>query len=307
MAKLGKSGYEDFKIGLIGIGRWGKELLRNFADLVDVPIVCHTGSPENKEWLAENYPETSVTTKPGALFARDGIDAVAIATPIGTHYDLVSQAIEADLDVFVEKPLAESVTRAEELRDAAAAAGVDLFVGYIYVYHPLIQPIYEAGKTDGLTKIKFTWSKLGTYQEDFLLDVVCHPISILYHHFGKEPTAIEGRSRVSFTGDRDAFSARLSFGDAQVELELDRFNPQKHATIVAQTSLGQTYVWTGDKLSRAGAEDHSLEVLSQDCQEPLAVECTQFLDAVVRNEPVPTNAEFGVEINRVVEQLRDGF
>lgn len=293
-------------LGLVGIGRWGKNLLRVFDALATVDTVCHTGSVENRRWLDEHYPAVSVTADPEQLYARPEIDAVAIATPIDTHYALAKRAMLAGKDVFVEKPLAADRDEATELQRIASQEDRVLFVGYIFVYHPLLQPIYELGRDGGVTKVRFDWQTFGDFSEDLLLEFLCHPVSIVTHLCGSVLNDVTSREEISVSERRDAFSASFGCNGTRVQIGLNRFSPHDTKQLVARSADGRTYVWDDTGLYRTASSDEKLRKVRSLEREPLAVECERFVEAVEGERGgYPTDGEFGVEVNRLVERLRD--
>jgi len=124
------------KVALVGVGRWGKNLLRVFAERCQVTVCCNKDDPAVHEWLKEEYPSTRGTFDYGEILGDASIGAVIIATPIDTHAMLTRQALEAGKHVFVEKPLATSVEDTRFLVECATKKGLILFVGYLFLYHP---------------------------------------------------------------------------------------------------------------------------------------------------------------------------
>ena len=151
------------KIGVIGAGNWGKNLVKNFANLGVLAAVADSVE-ENLNWVAENFPEVQRYETSDELIACANLDAVAIATPPHTHCAIVLAAMKKELDVFVEKPLTLDPGEARLLRDAALECGRILMVGHLLLYQPAIQFIKkyldngELGKIFTLTQRR---SKLG--------------------------------------------------------------------------------------------------------------------------------------------------
>src|SRR5262245_40749563 len=125
------------KIGCIGAGYWGKNLVRNFNDLGVLLCVCELDS-ETRNDLEPQYPAVIFTDAVNQVFDNPEVTGVAIATPAETHGALVRRALNADKDVFVEKPLCLSVAEAQDLIDLASERQRILMVGHLLWYHPAV-------------------------------------------------------------------------------------------------------------------------------------------------------------------------
>ena len=124
-------------VGVVGVGYWGKNLVRNFHQLGALAALCDP-APASEEICRRDYAGVPFTSDFRALLADPSIHAVALATPAITHYEMARAALEAGKDVFVEKPLAIDVGHGERLVELAAARGRILMVGHILQYHPAI-------------------------------------------------------------------------------------------------------------------------------------------------------------------------
>ena len=103
------------KIAIIGLGKWGKNLIRDVSKISCVKKCSSLGDSKNISWLKKNYPSIQYTSDSQEIFADKEIDAVIIATPINTHYNLVKKALLSKKHVFVEKPISSTLSKAEEL------------------------------------------------------------------------------------------------------------------------------------------------------------------------------------------------
>ena len=103
------------QIGIIGMGKWGKNLIREFTNFAEISICVTTGNQENRKWIQKNFPKTKFSTNLNSILSDNNIDAVVIATPISTHYALIKKSLESGKHVFVEKPMAQTVTQINNL------------------------------------------------------------------------------------------------------------------------------------------------------------------------------------------------
>lgn len=291
-------------IAVIGIGYWGKNLVRVLDDVAEVRTCCHTGNETNREWLRREYPETGMTTDPEAVFTDPAIDAVVIATPVGTHFELAADALRAGKDVFVEKPLTTSHDRAVELVELAERHGCCLFTGYIFVHHELVRTLREAIDGKRVTALKFSWQKTGDFDQDILLDLVSHPVSIVQHLLDDTPSEVTHASGLPFVTDRDTASVELSYESTAVRIDVDRFSTHDTKSLAVSTADGARYVWDDGSLNRYRSSG-GFERIAERTEEPLRSECEAFVRAVETGERPLTDGRFAAEVSHTVERIRD--
>jgi len=170
-------------IGLVGLGYWGKNILRNLYELG----VLHSACDTNKDMLSEHkkhYSDVAYTTSFSEMLRDPSIQAVVIATPAVTHYEHVTHSLSAGKDVFVEKPLALTVKEGEELVEQAKKKNRILMVGHVLQYHPAVIRLKEIISSGELGKIQYIYSnrlnigKLRT-EENILWSFAPHDISVI--------------------------------------------------------------------------------------------------------------------------------
>ena len=147
----------NIKIAHIGAGYWGKNIIRNLVDLNCLKIICDN----NKETLKsyhQQYPKLAYNNDVDDVLANKSIDAVTIATPANTHFSLVRKALQAGLDVFVEKPLALKPEEGEELAELAQEQDRILMIGHILRYHPAIEKAKELIENGMLGRVGYCYS-----------------------------------------------------------------------------------------------------------------------------------------------------
>jgi predicted dehydrogenase len=184
------------RVAVIGAGYWGPNLIRNFAHFpkTELVAVCDTNRDRLHKALAP-YPKVEQVNDPNALFGRDDVDAIAIATPVGTHASLGLAALRAGKHVLIEKPLAASVHDAEELVRTAREVGRVLMVDHTYVYSGPVQKIkqiIESGEIGSLYYIDSVRINLGLFQHDVnvVWDLAPHDLSILEYLVGQLPKSL---------------------------------------------------------------------------------------------------------------------
>lgn len=189
------------KIGLVGYGYWGINLLRNFmsAPRCTVKTVCDP-RPERQAVAQRNYPSVQVTADYADLLNDPAIDAVVLATPVFSHYPLAKQALLAGKHVLVEKPFTSSVAHAEELIELAAQRNLVIMVDHTFLYTGSVQKIKalcEAGEIGKLQYFDSTRINLGLFQSDVnvIWDLAPHDISILFHLYPERPVSLSATGK----------------------------------------------------------------------------------------------------------------
>jgi len=170
---------------VIGYGYWGPNLVRNFATGQRTKVVCIAEQNAHRRQVASGaFPYIPVVEDAAAVFANPEVDAVAIATPIFTHFALAKRALEAGKHVLVEKPLTPSVAEAEELAALAATKGLVLMCDHTFVYTGAVKKIRDLVATGELGRILYFDSvriNLGLFQPDFnvIWDLAPHDLTIM--------------------------------------------------------------------------------------------------------------------------------
>jgi UDP-2-acetamido-3-amino-2,3-dideoxy-glucuronate N-acetyltransferase len=185
------------RVACIGGGHWGKNIVRNFAQLGALYGICETDAAVLARLAAEHKPVVA-TSDYESLLADPAVDAFAIATPAETHRDLVRAALLAGKDVFVEKPLCLSPTDGEELVRLAAQLGRTLMVGHLLHYHPAIQKIDELIRTGELGRLQYIYSNrlnLGKIrrEENILWSFAPHDISVILGLVKEMPCSVRAQ------------------------------------------------------------------------------------------------------------------
>jgi predicted dehydrogenase len=220
---LGASMSKPAGIAIVGLGYWGPNLLRNFSN-VDGAAVWMCCDLDEKRWrkFASHYSQTQfVSSFQQVLESRD-IDAVAIATPVNTHYPLAKQALEAGKHVLVEKPLAMRVDHAEELVALAEKKGLVLQVDHVFVYSPPVikmKEIVDSGKLGKLFFIDSVRINLGLFQHDVnvVWDLAPHDLSIVDYLLGRLPRSVSAFGATHANQNiEDVAYLNLDFGDGLI-------------------------------------------------------------------------------------------
>jgi predicted dehydrogenase len=186
---------DRIKVGIVGCGYWGPNLIRNFLSCsqTEIVAVCDA-NPARLEGIGRSFPHlTRVGSLDDLLALR--LDAVAIATPVSTHHPLAERCLNAGLHVLVEKPLASTVPEARALLELAALRRRVLMVDHTYLFSNAvrrIKAIVDAGELGELYYVDSVRINLGLFQSDVnvVWDLAPHDLSIVDHVLGREPRSI---------------------------------------------------------------------------------------------------------------------
>jgi predicted dehydrogenase len=187
---------DKLRIGVVGAGYWGPNLIRNFTTcpLTEVAAVCDA-NPSRLEAIGRSNPYLKLVPSLDQLFEVQGLKAVAIATPVSSHYPIAKRCLEAGLDVLIEKPLAATVQEAQALVDLAAKLGRVLMVDHTYLFSnpvKLIKRLIDDGEIGDLYFIDSARINLGLFQHDVnvIWDLAPHDLSIVDHIIGDPARSI---------------------------------------------------------------------------------------------------------------------
>jgi predicted dehydrogenase len=316
------------RLGHAGLGDWGKNLARNFAELADLLWVCDS-DPEKRE-IAMRYPQARWADSFDEMLADPEVEAVAIATPVSTHYALAKQALQAGKHVFVEKPPAMLASEMEALVSLAEENGLVLMPGHLLLYHPAVVKLKELFDSGELGDIRYIYGKrvnLGKFRtdENALWSLGVHDLSVILHLLDEEPSSVWAHGHAFLTpGVEDVVFCYLHFPSGKVaHMHLSWLDPHKQRmlTVVGSRKMavfddmelerkvtiydkgeeppGETYgEWrtrTGDIFSPKIAND-----------EPLRLECRHFLE-LVRDRSDGREAREGLVVVRALEQLQESL
>jgi len=207
-------------IGIIGYGYWGPNLVRNFAETSEATIGGVADLDSAKLALvARRFPGVKVTTDFTELLRDPLIDAIAIATPVHTHYELALAALRAGKHVWVEKPMTEHSHQARQLIDEAERRGLVLLVDHTFVYTGAVQKMAELIHAGELGKLYYYDSirvNLGLFQRDVsvISDLAVHDFSILDFLVREQPSAVSASGTNHFPGTPENLAYVTLFYDS---------------------------------------------------------------------------------------------
>ncbi|MGA8491661.1 MAG: Gfo/Idh/MocA family oxidoreductase, partial [Terriglobales bacterium] len=203
------SGDTVVKFGVIGYGYWGPNVVRNLDQLdgSEVVSVCDK-SPTARKRIHKAYPHIKVVAETVELLSSTEIDAVAIVTPVWTHYELTKAALENGKHVFVEKPFTSDSAQAEELINLAAKKNLQIMVDHTFLFTGAVKKIGQLVDEGALGKIYYydsTRVNLGLFQHDVnvIWDLAPHDLSIIDHLIKETPEAVSATGQTHLNGHED--------------------------------------------------------------------------------------------------------
>lgn len=209
-------------VGVIGYGYWGPNLVRNFSEVPGsrVAAVCDQ-QPERLVQLQARYPIIKTTTDPYDLYKDPSIDAILIATPVSSHFDLAMKAVHAGKHVLVEKPMTATVEQGERLLEEAARCQRVLMVDHTFVYTGAVRKMKELVETGQLGQLYYYDSvrvNLGLFQHDVnvLWDLAVHDLSIMDYVLNARPTAVAATGMAHVSGQPKDLAYLTCFFDSNL-------------------------------------------------------------------------------------------
>jgi predicted dehydrogenase len=315
------------KLGLAGLGYWGPNLARNFDDLAELAWLCDI-SPDVLDVYGARYPHATTTDRFDDLLEDSSVQAVVIATPVPSHFELTRRALAAGKHVFVEKPPALSGTEAGELVALAEERELVLLPGHLLLYHPAVAKLREliaSGELGEMLYIYGNRQNLGQIRKDenALWSLGVHDLSVILHLVGEEPSEAWARGE-SFIRDgvEDVVFCYLRFPSGVVaHMHLSWLDPHKmrKLTVVGRNKMAvfddmelERKVTVYDKGTEQRAESYGewrtrtgdIYIPKIPNDEPLRLECRHFLSLVAGDGDRVAAARDGALVVRVLEQLQ---
>lgn len=309
-----------FKVGIIGAGYWGQNLLRVLHQLGVLKVICDL-SPQTLERRRQEYPGLETTSDFNHILSDSAIQGVVIAAPAVAHYALAKQVLLAGKDVFVEKPLALEVKDGEELVRLAREQKKILMVGHLLLYHPAILELKKLIKAGALGELRYIYSNRLNFgklrrEENVLWSFAPHDIALIIDFLGPPKNVFAvGRSYLQ-NNIPDITLSTLSFeGNVSAHIFVSWLNPYKEQkfSVIGSKAMAVFDDQATDKLvlykhqvkwlSNGAPEAVKVPgesiVLSSD--EPLLKEVEHFLECMITRNTPRTDGEEALQVLRVLD------
>jgi len=306
-------------VAVIGCGHWGKNLVRNFAELGALAAVC-----DPNDQLAQSYAEKyNVGNLSFTAIINDcSIEGVVLAVPAPLHASMAIEAMNSGKHVYVEKPLAMNKVEAKGMIAAAKENGVQLMVGHLLQYHPVFMTVRGLVESDELGSLDYIYSNRLSFgkvrsEEDVIWSFAPHDISMILSLTGQEPELVRTESsRILQSDIADIATIHMEFASAlKAHVSVSWLHPYKEQKLVvvgrdAMIVFDDTRTWS-EKLALyrhivsssgdfPGLEKAEVEYLEVAQSEPLRNECQHFLDIVSGNVKPLTDGNEGLSVLKVL-------
>ena len=318
------------QIALVGCGYWGKNLCRNFHALGALTAVVD--ATENSQVTARSIaPDALITANFEDILGDEQIQGIALATPAETHADLTIQAMRAGKDVYVEKPMALSISDAEAMQAVADETDPNriLMVGHLLEYHPAILKLRKLIDSGELGKINYIYSNRLNFgkvrtEENALWSFAPHDVAVILRLLGQSPIEVSASGGTYLTkGIADVTVSNLRFADnSRAHIFVSWLHPFKEQRLVVvgdeKMAIFNDVNAFGEKLCvypQAVEFDGNFPILKKEDAEfiehadtePLREECAHFLDCIkTRNAPL-TDACSGIETLKVLHACQSSI
>ena len=316
------------RVGVIGYGYWGPNIVRNFhgQENTRVEMLCD----KNMDALARakrSYPSIEVTTDPCAILKSPNVDAIAVITPVWTHYELAKAALEHGKHVFVEKPFTSTSAQASELIELAARKNLKIMVDHTFLFTGAVRKIRELNDNGALGDLYYydSWRvNLGLFQHDVsvIWDLAPHDLSIMDHLIKGDPEAIVATGQNHLNGVEDvAFMTIYYPNNVIAHINVNWLSPVKIRTtliggekkmLVWNDLVADEKIRVYDKGVKISSGDKVRELLvnyrSGDMWAPqieqleaLRIESDYFADCIMNDKTPFNDGEAGLRIVRMLE------
>ncbi len=316
------------KIGVVGLGYWGPNLVRNFsaAEKVDSVVACDVDR-RRLQSIGKKFPTATLEPDMERLFSDDSVEALAIATPVSTHFQLAKEAMENGKHVLLEKPLAATTAEAEYLVNLAAKKGVVLMVDHTFIYTAAVRKMRQLIDNGEIGRVSYFDSvrvNLGLFQHDVnvVWDLATHDISIMHYLVHDRPVSVAAFGSAHYNGHEDIAYVVVNFNDGlMAHFHVNWLAPVK----VRQILIGGTKkmimyddvepsekVKVYDKGVTAATKEGIYDTLIQyrtgdmyaphlDGSEALSLLCSNFVRTIAGEATALTDGNAGLEVVRILE------
>jgi predicted dehydrogenase len=316
------------KFGVVGYGYWGPNVVRNLDQIEgsQVIAVCDK-SPQSRKRIQKAHPNVMVTADSAELMTSPDIDAIAVITPVWTHYELAKAALENGKHVFVEKPFTSCVAQAEELINLAEKKNLKIMVDHTFLFTGAVRKISQLLDEGALGKLYYydsTRVNLGLFQHDVnvIWDLAPHDLSIIDHLIKESPEAVSATGQTHLNGHEDIAFITVYFPDKIIaHINVNWLSPVK----VRTTLIGgqkKMLVWNDleadekikiyDKgvhiTSREGLYNLLVNYRSGDMWSPqveqveaLKLELSYFVECIAENKEPHNDGKAGLRVVQLLE------
>jgi predicted dehydrogenase len=322
------------RVAVVGCGRWGFNYIRVFGELPEAEVVAACDQRADRlEAVGLRFPGLELSPDVPGVLGRSDIDAVVVATPAATHYEVALASLRAGKHVLVEKPITVKVAQAEELINLSEAKGLALMVGHIFLYNAGVRAVKASLDADGGSHVYYVYARrtnLGPVRDDVnaLWDLAPHDVSIFNYLLGTRP------AWVSATGGRVLQNCREDVGFVSLgydngvmgNIHVSWADPAKVREVVVVSSdkrivfddvktrepvrIFKRGIATEQASAPRSYGEFRFQIRDGDiispkveASEPLKAQCLHFLECVTQGKRPLTDGRSGLDVVRVMEAI----
>jgi predicted dehydrogenase len=323
-------------IGVLGLGHWGPNHVRVFSQMDGVEVVAAADpSEDRRRHVGSLYRGLALSADPKELLNRADIDAVVIATPARTHFELATAALQAGKHVLLEKPMCTSLADARRLHATAASTGRIMVHGHVFLYNAGVRYLRDglaSGRFGAVQYLHASRTNLGPIRSDVnvVADLATHELTIFDYLFGRSPNWVSATgSRLLGTTREDVAFITLEFGESVLaHIHVSWLNPQKIRSI---TLVGSQRMVVWDDMQplepvrvydkglmdepyydsfgefQLRLRDADIVIPKLALREPLRVQAEAFVRRLTTGEQTPSESESGVRMVACLEAIQQSL
>ncbi len=315
------------KVGIIGLGYWGPNLVRNFLAQPDVEkVVACDVREERLKVISQKFPSVILSKNCDETLTGD-CDLIVIATPVATHYPIAKKALENNKHIWVEKPFTANITEAEELIEIAESRNLKIFVDHTFIYNGAVIKMKELIDKDELGHILYFDSErinLGLFQKDVnvIWDLAPHDLSIMQYILGKKAKAISANGIANFNGRENIAHISIYFEDnCFAHFHVNWVSPVKIRRMIVGGTKKMLVYDDMENFEKIKVYDSGIDIKSTEGihealvqyrigdmfspkvnqTEALAMGARECIDAIIQNRQPLTSGYDGLEVVKLLE------
>ena len=322
------------KIGIVGLGYWGPNLVRNFLSNPNVAgVVCYDSSAARRESIKQKFPMVEIVSEYKAMLKDPAMVAVAIATPVSTHFKLAKEALEAGKHVVIEKPMTDSAKDAELLLNIAEQKKLTLMVDHTFIYTGAVRKIKELvtqGEIGDILYFDSVRVNLGLFQHDVnvLWDLAPHDISIMDFLIKKKPVLVWAVGVKHFNGVEDVAYLTVKFEDNLIaHFHVNWLSPVKVRTLLIGGSKKMIVYDDMESSEKVKIYNRGVDIQSEEMvhsvlvhdrmgdmyaphleqSEALSLMSKDFIDSIIHERKPLSDGLAGLNVVRILEASQESL
>ena len=289
-------------LAIVGIGYWGKKLVFEFSKIANIKYCYSQGNASNINWLHRNYPKIKFCKNFQDILDDSTIDGIVIASPIGTHFEYALKSLKSKKHVFIEKPISTTKKQGQTLLTIARKNNLEIFVGHIFLYHPVLSKLKKLMKKEKINSMYLGWHRFGPFKEKISLDLLSHYIIILKEFFN-QPKKLIIKSKIGYVTNCDILSLHVKFQKkVNCVIELNRVSYHKQREIIIKSDRN-LYKWEDDILLKFSKKDEIFKEYFSSSLSPLQIECKKFLKNMTLKKKNYGNTEKAIQAVSIIQNL----